>query len=182
MRNSRLCIGVLLVAGLCLAPAALSASERRGEPRLPEARYASGPSASHASNLLQQIQLDSKNVKDDADQLSAFTRTPFLIDWRSDGGDLTSIRTRVNDMDRLLAQLRIRESSVQSWQRQAIDGIAATLVNLSDTTQAAVTTLNQRQDNVYYSNLRGLAKDMSAQAEVISRTIENQEKGAETER
>jgi len=178
MRVSLWYKGVLLAAALCVAPAAFPASPNGSVPRTPSVMSGDENFTKNASNMLERIQEDAVMVKDGADQLEAFTRTPFLIDWQSDGGELSSIRARVNDMDKELSQLRSDQSEALPWQRQAIDRIAPTVMNLTNTAQAAIVSLNQYQDNVFYSDVRGLAQDMSHQARLIDQTIGNNAKSA----
>ena len=87
-------------------------------------------------------------------------------------------RNRVNNMDELLSQLRAHESEARSWLQKAIDCIAPTVVNLTDTTQQAIVSLNNNQGRIAFSNLEGLAGDIYAQAGLIRRAIANFEEYA----
>lgn len=178
MRINFLYKGVLVAATLCVAPAALPAAPRASQPGARTAGSGQAAFANEASNLLQQIQADALRVGVRADGLQALTREPFLADWREDGGQLTSIRARVNDMDRLLSQLRAKQSQALPWQQQAIDRIAPSLVNLTDTTEDAIVSLNKNQGDIQFSDLEGLAGDMYNQARLIGQAIGNFEKNA----
>ena len=136
------------------------------------------PSNEGTSNLLQQLEGDALAVKHVADRLQALTRDPFVTDWRDDGDQLVTIRSRVNDMDKLLAELRTNQSADLPWQQKAIQSIAPTVVNLTDTTEAAVVSLNQNQGEVYQSSVYGLSQDMYEQASLITKTIRDVEKSA----
>lgn len=179
MRINMLYKSILVAATLCVAPAAFSGSPNGSPPRVRSVVTGKGIFGNDASNLLQQIRADALGVKNDADELRAFTRTPFLIDWISDGGQLTNIRGRVNDMDKLLVQLRENQSEALPWQQQAIDRIAPTVVNLTDTTEAAIVSFNQYQNEVFYSDVPGLAADMYDQARLIDKTLGNFGKSVE---
>jgi hypothetical protein len=178
MRINFLYKGILVAATLCVAPAALPASAGASQPGVPTAGSRKGAFADHASDLLQQIQADALRVKDDADLLRALTREPFFVDWQADSGQLISILARVNDMDKMLSQLRANQSGVLPWQQKAIDGIRPTVVNLTNTAQAAIVSLNENQGQIYYSDVRGLAGDMYNQARLIGHVIEDFEKYA----
>jgi hypothetical protein len=177
MRINFLYKGVLVAATLCVAPATLPASRGASQPGVRTAGSRQGAFANHASNLLQQIQADALRVKVRADRLQALTDEPWVVDWHAFGEQLQSVHDRVNEMDKLLSQLRANQSEALPWQQQAINRIAPTVVNLTDTTQAAIVSLNENQD-VYYSDLRGLAGDMCNQARRIEQAIANFEKYA----
>ncbi len=172
MPKNSLCRGVLVAAMLWVVPALL-----------PPALSASPgvPSSGETSNLLQQLESDALTVKNVADRLQSLTRDPFVTDWQDDGDQLISIRSQVNDMDKLLAELRTNQSADLPWQQKAIQSITPTVVNLTDTTQAAVVSLNQNQGEVYQSNLYGLSQDLYDQANLITKTIRNVEKSAAQE-
>jgi len=91
---------------------------------------------------------------------------------------LIQIRPRVNDMAKLLAELRTNQSADLPWQQKAIQSIAPAVVNLTDTTEAAVVSLNQNQGEVYQSNVYGLSEDLYNQAGLITKTIRDGEKSA----
>jgi hypothetical protein len=137
-----------------------------------------GAFANDASNLLLQIQADAVRVKIDADQLQANVREPFRIDWQIDGGQLNSIRARVNAMEKLLHQLRVNQAETLPWQQKAIQRIAPTVMNLTDTTQDAIVTLNNNKGHIWFSDLEGLAGHMYNEAGLIGQAIGNFEKYA----
>jgi hypothetical protein len=131
-----------------------------------------------STNLLRQVQSDALSVRNNADQLQARLREGFWSDWQSYANLLERMRTRVNAMDKLLFQLRTNESTALPWQRQAIERIAPTIVNLSDTTEGAIVSLNNNKEHVYMSNLPGLAGDMYDQAMRIDQAIADFQKYA----
>jgi hypothetical protein len=173
MRINLLYKGILIAATLGVAPAGYSASPNGSPSRAHSIASVNGPFRNEATNLLQQIQADARGVKNDADRLQALTRQPFVADWHSDAGQLSSIRARVNDMDKLLSQLRANQSEALSWQQEAVDAIEPTLAELTNTTQTAIASLNgnMEQAQIYYSNMFGLAGDMYRQAKRIDKTI-----------
>jgi hypothetical protein len=81
-------------------------------------------------------------------------------------------------MDKLLLQLRTNHSEALPWQQQAIERIAPSVVNLTDTTEDAMATLKNNQGHIYASNLGGLADHMYEEAKLIDQAIGNFEKGA----
>lgn len=170
MRIDLLSKTVLVVAAIWLTPAVLSAYPKAAQP------YATaGPSQATFSNdaarMLQRIQTDAFRVRNDAGELQAVTRNPLMSDWREDGGLLDRVRNRVNEMDKLLYRLRVNEPEASARQQKAINRIAPSVVNLTDTTQDAVVSLNHHQGGVYFSHLDGLASDMYSQASAIDKAM-----------
>lgn len=171
MQINSLCKGVLTAAALCMLPAVLAASPKANRTGVNAAQPGTGAFANDASSLLQEVRVDALRVKDRADRLEALVGEPFLTDWQIDGDQLEQMRARVNNMDNVLFQLRTHESNAKPWQQKAIDRIAPTVVNLTNTTQAAIVSLNNNQGRIAFSNLEGLARDMYNQASLISKTI-----------
>lgn len=184
MRINFLYKGILVAATLCVAPAAFPASPNGNPPRVRSVASGNGTYASDASNLLQQVQADALRAEYYADELRTITREPFVTEWHEHCSELRRIRTHVNDMDKLLSQLRANESEALPWQQKAIEGIAPAAVNLTDTTQTAIVSLNgnMEQAEIYYSNMHGLARDMSNQATLIRHAIGSFEKSADARR
>jgi len=180
MRINFLYKGALLAATLCVAPAAFPASPNGSPARVRSVASGNGAYASEASNLLKQIQADAFRAEFHAATLAAISREPFVTEWHEHSSQLRRIRTRVNDMDKLLSQLRANESEVLPWQQKAVDAIAPSLANLSDTTQTAIVSLNgnMEQAQIYYSNMNGLAHDMYNQARQIEQGLGNFENSA----
>jgi len=178
MRINVLYKGVLVAATLCVAPAALSAAPRAGQPGADTLQSGKRAFAINASNLLQQVQFDAVSVKDDADQLQSRLLAPYESDGVADGDLLERVRDRVNEMDKLLSQLRENQTAASPWQQKAIDRIAPSVVNLTDTTQAAIISLNDNRGHPYLSNLPSLARDISDRASQIVRATENFERYA----
>jgi predicted negative regulator of RcsB-dependent stress response len=178
MRINFLYKGVLVAATLCVAPAALPASPRASRPGAGTVESSKGAFPIDASNLLQQVQMDALSVRNDADQLKARLRDGFRNDWESDSELLESVRARVNEMDKLLSQLRANRSKALPWQQQAIDRITPTVVNLTDTTEAAIASLNDNRGHIYSSDLDGLTGDIYNRASQIDRAVANFEEYA----
>jgi hypothetical protein len=176
MRINFLYKGVLAAAALGVAVAALPASATGSGPGAGAASQ--GAFAVEASNLLQQVKIEAIGVGKNVDRLRVRLRDSFENDSQSDADLLGRVQDRVNEMDKLLYRLRANESEALPWQQQAIDRIAPTVVNLTDTTEDAIATLNNNRGRIQFSNLDGLAGDMYNQARLIDRAIGNFEKYA----
>lgn len=175
--------GVLLVATLFLAPVMLPAAPAAALP----GGHTTGSSgdvyaANNASNLLEQIRTDAYKVQNHAGQLQAFMRAAILYDRTADGSMLDRVRARVNEMDKLLFQLRTNAAEVSPWQQEAIARIAPTAVNLTDTTQDAIQSFNRNADHIFTSHLAQLANDMHTDANRINQAIGDFEQYAKAHR
>ncbi len=167
--------GVLLTAALCLAPASLLALPKANQPAaLGVVNKGAAPGATGV--LLQQIQANAFKVEKNAEQLETLLNEPFLSDWQADGGYLDRIRAHVNELNKLAFQLRSGEARDSALQKNVIERIEPTAVDLADTTQDAIVTLNHNQGRVFATNLEGLASDICTQATAIRRTVTEYEK------
>jgi hypothetical protein len=175
MRINLLYKVVLAAEALCVAPAALPAFPSAGHPGT---KPSDGAFPISASNLLQQVQNDAISVRNNADQLQALTDESFETGWGIDGDLLIRMRARVNEMDKLLTQLRANKAEALPWQQEAIERIAPSVVNLTDTTESAITTLNRDKGHIFMSDLGVLADHMYDEAKLIDQEIGNFEKYA----
>ena len=76
-------------------------------------------------------------------------------------------------MDKLLSQLRENQAEALPWQQKAIERIALSVADLTNSTQDAIVTLDNHQAQPFLSNLPGLAADIYNQASQISQTERN---------
>ncbi len=163
MRINLASMGVLVAATLCVAPAARPASLTMDRPNT-------------TLSVLQEIQNEVDGVKMTAGRLQALLREPFLNDWKADADLLEEMRGGVNEMNRQVSRLRSDEAEITPSERKVVERIAPTTVNLADTTQDAMVTLNHNQSRVYATDLEGLAKDIYNQSRLIDQTVSDFEK------
>jgi hypothetical protein len=162
--------GVLLAATLCVAPAVLPASPRASQPGARVTESSGGAMPINASSLLQQVQIDALRVRNDADQLQADLRFPSESDWKADADLMSLVRGRVNEMDKLLFQLRENQAEASPLQQKEIERITPSVLNLTDTAQDAIATLNNNREEIYFPNMAGLTRDVYDRASQIART------------
>ena len=124
----------------------------------------------NASSLLQQVQIDALRVRNDADQLQADLRFPSESDWKADADLMSLVRGRVNEMDKLLFQLRENQAEASPLQQKEIERITPSVLNLTDTAQDAIATLNNNREEIYFPNMAGLTRDVYDRASQIART------------
>lgn len=179
MRINFLYKGVLVAAALCVAPAVLATSARAGQPAASTVN-SNGAFANDAATSLEKMQTDAIRVKEEADTLQALSREPYVGNslWRDDGDLLNRVRQRVNDMANLLGQLRVNEAEASRREQRTIDRITPAILELADATQAAIVSLNQNQDQIYFSNLADLSGAMYNEATQVSQVVGNFEKYA----
>ena len=168
--------GVLAVAMIFAVPAFLPAFPLMRYMSPSSSRFRSWFSPPNTTSRLEEIRSDALAVQNASGQLQALMRSPGLNDWWYDSYYLMIIRAKVNQMNRMIYQLRNDKAESSFWQYQAVERIAPTTVDMADTTQAAILTLYHNQDRVWFTDLGGLTKDIHNQASVVSHMIGNFEK------
>lgn len=169
-------IGV--VAGVCLGPALLMASPR---PTLTGTPF-KGKNLQETSYLLKRVEGEAFKVQKDAGELQAYVTQPDLYDWQLDGSLLNRIRSRVNAMDADLYKLRKMQGKVSAVQQKAINRVAPTVVDLSDTTSLAIASFNRNRYHIFTSHLKEYASDLHDQAGLIGNSVEDFQHYARTRR
>ena len=99
------------------------------------------------SSLLSQAQHHAMLLDDDADQLVSYTRSK--LHWKSHAQQLESMKTHVNNLGKLSAQLNDLRSEGSPWQQQAIDQIYPLLQDMADHLTATINHLNENQQRVH---------------------------------
>ncbi len=159
------------VVSACVAPVLLVASAPSSLTGTLTTAAQRGKASQETSRLLAQVQGEAYKVQKDADQLQSYMSEPNLYDWQLDGYVLDQARSRVNAMDATLYRLRALRGETSPLQQKTIDRIAPTLVDLTDTTQLAITSLNRNQPHLYTSHLKAYANDMYSQAKLIASSV-----------
>ena len=129
-----------------------------------------------ASGLLVQMKTDAMQVRNIADKLGGLDREPFENFWQSDAILLQSARTRVNAMDGMLCRLETIRRVSAPWEKQAIGRIAPSVVELSDTTQAAIHYLNHNQEALMFPAYTDQAEVMYNKANRIVNFVDEYQK------
>ncbi len=176
MRIYFVCKGALVAAMFCLAPAALLASPKAGQPGARAVEFNKVTFPNDISSRLRQIQSEAYHVKNNADQLQAQLREGSLDDWKADAVLLDSVSAHVNRMNKLLSYLRAHKAEASPLQRKVIEHIAPASVELANTTQDAIVTLQNNETHVYMTDLDGLANDIYMEASRVDQTLGNLEK------
>jgi hypothetical protein len=178
MRINFLYKGVLVAATLCVAPAALLASPRAGQPDTRAVAVNKGAPPNVTSSLLEQIRTEAISVEDNAEQLQMLVRDGSVTAWEGDASLLNNVRDDVNKMNKTLSYLRAHQAEASPLQQKIIDRVAPPALELADTTQGAIVTLNNNEANVYMSNLAGLANDIDKEARRVDQTVGDLDKYA----
>lgn len=171
MRINFVCKGALVAAMFCLAPTALLASPKAGQPGARAAESNKGASPNEISFALEQIRIEAISVENNADQLQTLLRGGSLNDWEADAGPLDRVRGHVNELNKLLTNLREHEAEASPLQRTIIEQIASPSVELADTTQDAIVTLQNNETQVYMTDLDGLVNDIHEEASRVDQPV-----------
>lgn len=96
-----------------------------------------------ASCLLSHMKDQALQVRQVSDNLIGLDHEGWGNFWQYDASTLQRAKTHVNEMDQTLYQLRAIQQSCSSAERRAIRLLGPSVIELSDTTQAAIHYLNQ---------------------------------------
>jgi hypothetical protein len=161
--NLGLIIGVIAL----FSPGLFAASAKLCQTGPPTAASYTWNFPKEASGLLVQMKADAVQVRTIADNLGAIDREGYENFWQYDATLLTSARTRVNDMDGMLCRLETIRRVSAPWEKQALDRIRPSVVELTDTTQATIQYLNQNHDALMYPAYTDQAQAMYDKANRI---------------
>lgn len=103
-----------------------------------------------ASSLLAQIKADAVQVSHDADNLQALDRQASLNFWQYDAAILQPERDRINAMDRLLCRLETIRRLSSPAEQKAIDRLAPSVLELSESAREAIHYVNEHQDALMF--------------------------------
>ncbi len=123
------------------------------------------------SNLLLEAQHNATLLDNDADQLVGYTRSK--LHWNSHAQQLESMKTHVNNLGKLSAQLNDLRSEGSPWQQQAIDQINPLLKEMADHLTATINHLNENQDRVHMPAYEDYARGNYELASQISQLIKD---------
>lgn len=123
-----------------------------------------------AHDLLRQLHADAYQVRDAADQLEALNREPFQFSWETQAEALENMRDRINHMDGVLYELRSMEGMLPQGQQAEIDNAAPAMVELTDTTQAAIEFMNHNQDRLWVRQYTDYVNEMYSEASRAERS------------
>jgi hypothetical protein len=124
-----------------------------------------------ASGLLVQMKTDAMQVRDLADQLQALDLEADLNFWQYDASILQQERSPVNAMDHLLCRLETIRRVTSPQERKAIDRLAPSVIELSDSTQDAIQYLNNHQQALMFPAYTDQAEIMYNKADRIVESV-----------
>jgi len=122
-----------------------------------------------ASQMLSQLHDEADQVRDSADLLEAYNREPSGIDWRIQADTLETMRDQINQMDQIMYRLRNMEGKLPQDEKAAINRIAPAVVELTDTTQTAITFLNNNELLTWLPKYQAYAREMYSEAGRVER-------------
>ncbi len=163
--------GLWGVAALLVASALPMAAADQGQAAPPNS-----PSENQASILLEQIRAQAIHVRNLADQLQAYDRDP-AIGWETDAVTMTSLRDRVNAMDKTLYSLRTIQGQAIPWQQKAIDQVTPKVYELTAYVEDAMQNLNNHHETIHSLD-KSYAQDADGiyqRASFIARSIDEYE-------
>lgn len=125
-----------------------------------------------ASGLLTQMKTDAFQVRNIAGNLQALDRDGYANFWEYDATLLQSARSQVNAMDGMLCRLETIRRVSTPWEKQAISNVVPNIIELSDTTQAAIQYLNHNHGALMFPAYAGQAEVMYDKANRIMNFVD----------
>ena len=123
-----LMVGALIASMLFLFSTPLSAQKQEN----PE-----------VTQLLADTRDKAAELSRDADDMESMIRAD--VSWQSHADMLELIKTHVNQLGKIAAQLEQKRDSASQWQQQAIDRMLPVLKELATNTTAAINHLNENK-------------------------------------
>lgn len=151
------CLNLALVFGLIsiLSPAAFARSTDV---------CSSAEPATEASCLLTQMKDQALQVRHLSDNLQGTDHQMFENYWQYDSSILQRAKIDVNKMDGTLYRLRTIRAECSPSERRAISLLAPSVVELSNTTQAAINYMDQHEQALMFPAYRDDADVMYAKS------------------
>jgi gas vesicle protein len=159
----------LLTAAL-LVPVGLLAAPRTSAPATQTADPSCHSSPSKASLLLNDVQRQADQVKNDSSGLDYLSRENNMA-WQFYAFRLTEIKSSVNQMGKDLHELEAMRGTAQSWQEREANRILPRAWVLADQTQAAIKLLNHNQLNYWATALPTDLQEVQAVSGQIDRSV-----------
>lgn len=126
------------------------------------------------SSILADIKAEAIQLRDDADQLKAFTHS--TLSWESHAGKVEQMKEHVNNAGKSLTKLDSLRRSASPWQQQAIDRTTPLLKELASNVTSTIEHLNRRpallQTSLYVDYVTSNYDLSSDLAELISDYVE----------
>lgn len=123
------------------------------------------------SQLFSEAEHHAVLLDDDAATLESFTRSK--VGWQTHGSQLESIKTHVNNLGKVTAQLNDLRSEGSPWQQQAIDQLNPLLQEMADHLTATINHLNENQNRVHMPAYQDYAHGNYELASRISQMIKD---------
>jgi hypothetical protein len=163
---------LLIITAALLVPAAVGASPRAPSRSTPDSGSNISLSTSKATFLLQQIQADAFQVRNEADQLESFNLNEEM-DWRTHADLWETMRDQINDMSLMLHQLEINKASLQPWEKRAVDRIAPAIFEMANNTEIAIHFLNNNQNHLFTPTYASYPVEVRVEAHRVELSLKN---------
>ena len=121
------------------------------------------------SQRLSTIHDDAYEVREGADHLRFYNHAAYLSGWEIDRYNLENMRDDINQMGETLYRLRSEEGVLPRNEDREINRIAPPMMELTDTTQAAIVFLNSHHDALWMPQYRAYLSEMYTEANRIER-------------
>jgi hypothetical protein len=133
--------------------------------------YDSTYASERASRLLSEIQAKTGALTLNAETLNAIARHP-QHSWQSHAFYLHEVKTNINRIGELTAELQRIQGATLPWQRQAIKEVTAHAAQVAASTQAAILHLNANHRGLYTSEYRDQVASIADASQNVKSTVD----------
>ena len=160
MKRKGLLLGAALVVVLLAVPIASNA-----------ANTGIMPLGDQISGQMQEMKQSSWELRKTADRLHAITRGGGHT-WQTHSSYLTTAKENVNQLGKMLASMEDFKQHGTKLQQRAIECMRPQLVQTAMSLTRAIDLLNDRRQNVYFSDYREQVQAVSEQSESLHELLD----------
>jgi hypothetical protein len=174
------CCASLFAAALLL-PAATKSENRSCALGTPTAASYTWNFPSEAQELLGDIAADAREARMHSDNLDRFALDPD-ISWQEHAVELSAVREAVNDMGTKLCRLETIRRVALPWEKKAIDDAAPLISEMANEAQAAITFLNDHEENLFNPAYNGFTAGLYQRSDKLAKEMNEFEKFSKVHR
>jgi len=126
-----------------------------------------------ASQILNQIRVDSFQIRELAAQLRVDDRNADLVGWQAESDLLSELRDHVNQMDTNVCRLRTIAPMTTAQQQEAISRIVPQALVVTNETESAIDFLNNNHSYLWAPQYHEYAVALYNSANLINHDLRN---------
>lgn len=121
-----------------------------------------------ASQLLQEAKTSAAQLRRDASQMEAYTRSQ--VTWQAAATKINQVKNHINKLGQLVSNMGSARAEAKPWQQDAIDRITPLLREMADNTRAIIDHLNDRKQT-WHPEYKDLVKSNAELSVDLSKLV-----------